>query len=385
MQEVDDYVHAKAEAGEAHVRSALNFSGEQPASLFWPMFESAPSGLLILTQDGRIRTANNRLLSMFGYSRDEIVGHPMEMLLPIRSRAGHVGRRSEYVRHPTARPMGQGRDVTGLRSDGIEFPLEIGLNVIEAAGERIVIATVLDITERKRTEIQLREAKARLEEFSYVASHDLRSPIRGIANLIEFLREDLGDDARPELLRHVDRMTQRVEAAEKLITDLLAYARAGKREMVSDTVSLAKLVPWIVELEGFPKGFKVEMDLPENTFSGSETAIAMVIRNLISNAVKHHDRDEGIVRVRASFEHDWVIVEVSDDGPGIPESAQDRVWRLFQRLNPGKGDGSGLGLALVRRLVEGNGGAISLDSVDGKRGTTFRVQWPRYVRADQND
>jgi PAS domain S-box-containing protein len=339
----------------------------------------------LVSADGRIRTANFRLLDMFGYSRDDIIGQPIEMLLPLRARTSHVGRRSEYVRHPSARPMGHGRDLTGLRSDGIEFPLEVGLNSFDIDDERIVIATVVDITERKRTEIQLREAKARLEEFSYVASHDLRSPIRGIANLIEFLREDLGEDARPELLRHVDRMAQRVEAAEKLITDLLAYARAGKRETSTDSVSLAKLVPWIVELEGFPEGFNVEFDVPEETFAGSETAIAMVIRNLISNAVKHHDKGEGTISVRGWFEHNWVVIEVADDGPGIPESAQDRVWRLFQRLNPGNGGGSGLGLALVRRLVEGNGGAISLQSVDGERGTTFRVQWPRYVRADQND
>lgn len=385
MHNVEDYVHAKADASDAHARSALNFDETEPTSLFWPMFENAVSGLLIVSADGRIRKANKRLLSMFGYSHDDIVGHSVEMLLPMRARASHVGRRSEYVRHPTARPMGHGRDLTGLRSDGIEFPLEVGLNGLDINDERVIIATVIDITQRKRSEIQLREAQARLEEFSYVASHDLRSPIRGIANLIEFLREDLGEDARPELLRHVDRMTQRVEAAEKLITDLLAYARAGKNEATTDAVSLAKLVPWIVELEGLPEGFRVEIDVPEETFAGSETAIAMVVRNLISNAAKHHDKEQGTISVRGRLEHDWVVVEVTDDGPGIPEAAQDRVWRLFQRLNPARGNGSGLGLALVRRLVEGNGGAISLHSSDGERGTTFRVQWPRYVRADQND
>ncbi|WP_156840146.1 sensor histidine kinase [Novosphingobium aquimarinum] len=153
---------------------------------------------------------------------------------------------------------------------------------------------------------------------------------------------------------------------------------------MTDTVSLSKLVPWIVELEGLPEGFTMEIDVPEETFVGSETAIAMVIRNLISNAAKHHDKEDGTITVRAWFEHNTCVIEVADDGPGIPEVAQDRVWRLFQRLNP-KGEGSGLGLSLVRRLVEGIGGTISMHSVDGERGTTFRVEWPRFARADHDD
>ncbi|WP_156840147.1 PAS domain S-box protein [Novosphingobium aquimarinum] len=222
MPKLDDYVQTRNDANGAGERSALNFAASRSESLLWPMFESAPSGLLIVSQDGRIQAANRRLLAMFGYTHDELIGRSVEMLLPLRGRAGHVGRRSGFMRQPAARAMGRDRDLTGLRSDGMEFPLEIDLNAIDIDGERIAIATVVDITERRRAEIQLREAKARLEEFSYVASHDLRSPIRGIANLIEFLREDLGEDARPDLLRHVDRMTQRVEAAEKLIVDLLA-------------------------------------------------------------------------------------------------------------------------------------------------------------------
>jgi PAS domain S-box-containing protein len=384
MPKLDEQVRTKDDTGDAETRSALKFAFFEPESLFWPMFESAPSGLLIVSQDGRIQTANRRIREMFGYTVDELVGHSVEMLLPMRGRAVHVGRRSEYMRHPSARAMGQGRDLTGLRSDGKEFPLEIGLNAIDSDGERIAIATVIDITERRRAEIQLREAKARLEEFSYVASHDLRSPIRGIGNLIEFLREDLGEDARPDLLRHVDRMAQRVEAAEKLIADLLAYARAGKSESTTDSVSLSQLVPWIVELEGLPERFNIEIDVPNETFTGSETAIAMVIRNLVSNAVKHHDKEDGTIAVRAWFENSHCVIEIADDGPGIPEVAQDRVWRLFQRLNP-KGEGSGLGLSLVRRLIEGNGGSISMHSVDGERGTTFRVHWPRFARADHDD
>lgn len=385
MAKAHEYIHQGMADSSAQTRSAMSFARTEDDSLFWPLFANSPSGLIIVSGNGCIRSVNSRLLEMFGYCEDDVVGQTIEMLMPVRARAVHVASRTEYVRHPKARAMGAGRDLTGLRSDGIEFPIEVLVNPVDYHGEQVIMAMVIDITERRRTEKQLREAKARVEEFSYVASHDLRSPIRGIANLIEFLREDLGEGATPEILRHVDRMAMRVEAAEKLINDLLAYARAGKGEASLDTISLKQLVPWIVELEGFPESYRIDIDVPEGTFWGSETELAMVIRNLVGNAVKHHDRESGTITVRAWFENSSCIIEVADDGPGIPASAQDRVWRLFQRLNPKNVEGSGLGLALVRRTVEGNGGSISLHSTDGERGATFRVEWPRFPRADHDD
>lgn len=357
----------------------------EPHDAFHAIFENAPFGMLVATSDGLIAAVSARLLEMFGYAREELVGKKIEMLLPPRNREAHVSQRTAYAVERGTRAMGAGRDLTGLRKDGLEFPLEIGLSTVETPLGVMCCATIVDITERKRGELKLREANARLEEFSYVASHDLRSPIRGIASLVEFLREDLGEDIGLDLSRHLDRMSERVEMVDKLIADLLAYARAGKGERRSDTVSLARLVPAIVELESPPASYTIDINVPEETFIASETAIATVLRNLISNAIRHHDRDGGEVTVRGHFTGSTCVIEVADDGPGIPEAAQERVFRLFQRLGTRDSGGTGLGLALVRRLVEGHGGSITLISRDGERGTTFRVAWPRFARTDHDD
>ncbi|MDE8654031.1 sensor histidine kinase [Novosphingobium album (ex Liu et al. 2023)] len=358
---------------------------EHAGAAFHAIFDSAPHGMLLVEASGRIFAANPRVSEMFGFEPGELVGESIEALLPHRYRAGHRTLRDGYAAAPVGRAMGQGRDLTGLRKDGVEFPLEIGLNSIETSGGRMTCAAIIDITERKRGEIRLREANMQLQEFTYVASHDLRSPIRGIANLIEFIREDCGDDVPLAVLRNLDRMDERIGKVEKLINDLLAYARAGRSIGKLETISLPRIVAEIIELENPPAGLVVTTDLAEDTFDGARTPLTTVIRNLLSNAIKHHDRKDGHIAIRAHFEGSECIIEVEDDGPGIPQPAQERVFRLFQTLTASQRSGAGIGLAVVQRLVDRHGGAISIFSRDGERGTRFRVSWPRYVRTDLDD
>jgi signal transduction histidine kinase len=157
-----------------------------------------------------------------------LIGQPIEILLPHRDRAHHVALRDGFIKEPEVRPMGLGRDLAGRRRDGMEVPVEIALTYVDTPQGRLTCALVIDITTRKRAELRLREANIQLEEFTHVASHDLRSPLRGIANLIEFIEEDYGELAPPEVRRNLGRMADRVAAMERLIDDLLTYARAGR-------------------------------------------------------------------------------------------------------------------------------------------------------------
>ena len=372
--------------GKAILASVIDVSQRrQLESGFRAVVEAAPYGMLLTDTRGIITMTNGRLNTMFGYAGAELLGQPIEMLLPRRQRQAHVAERDAYARSPTPRVMGSGRDLTGRRKDGIEIPVEIALSSVTTAAGRMSLAAVVDITQRKRAELKLSEANAQLEEFVYVASHDLRSPIRAIASLVDFIREDYGEISPPPLLRNLERMNQRVKRMEGLIEDLLVYAGASKRSVKIEPIDLPALIEDVLELDPLPSGMKLELDIDVPIFNGAKTPLTTVLRNLYNNAIKHHDRPGGCIKVYARETGEHCIIDVVDDGPGIPEAAQERVFRLFQTLMASDGKGSGLGLALVQRLVEGHGGRIELLSADGERGCTFRVWWPCFMRSDLVD
>ncbi|WP_299193155.1 PAS domain-containing sensor histidine kinase [uncultured Erythrobacter sp.] len=349
---------------------------------FHSVFENAPYGMLMVDDQGVIAAANDHLSSLFGYPREELIGEKIEKLLPARYRTDHVQKREGYASDPSARAMGRGRDLTGLRRDGVEFPLEIGLSRVETSHGQMTCAAIIDITERQRFELRLREANSQLEEFTYVASHDLRSPIRGISNLIEFVREDMAEGQHDAMQKNLDRMDKRVHAVERMIDDLLTYARAGRRAVEVEEINLKDLISEIVSLEDLPVGFSVNFEVPDESFVGARTPLTTVIRNLISNAVKHHDKEVGTISVNASYSGNTCLIEVSDDGPGIPDNARERVFRLFQTLKSSERKGEGLGLAVAQRLATGHGGHLELVPHSAERGACFRVSWPRFTRTN---
>ena len=246
----------------------------------------------------------------------------------------------------------------------------------------MVCASILDITERQRTERHLREVNAQLEEFTYVASHDLRSPIRGISNLIEFIREDFEEGQLDATMKNIERMEKRVHSVEKLIDDLLTYARAGRRAVELERTSLSEILSDIIAIEDIPAGFTVKVEASDEPFEGARTPLTTVLRNLVSNAIKHHDKETGVVTVQGQLTSDQCVIDIADDGPGIPDNARERVFRLFQTLKASERGSSGLGLAVAQRLATGHGGRLELLPSICERGTCFRVSWPRFTRTD---
>ena len=373
-------------AGTMTVASLIDISARlRMEDGFRAMVDAAPNGLLMTDSKGRIALANQVLCLMFGYEKDELIGQPIEMLLPARHRIDHVPKRDGFAASPSKRNMGVGRDVTGLRKDGRELPLEIGLSSIITENGPMTLAAVVDITVRKRAELRLREANAQLEEFTYVSSHDLRAPIRGILTLLEWIKEDLGATAPDSVFTNMERMNIRLARMDQLIGDLLVYARSGRRSAQIERIDLASLVAEIVELEPVPVGMNLDFDLGAQTIEGARTPLQTVLRNLYSNAIKHHDKPDGHIWFKAREFGGYCVISVIDDGPGIPESAHSRVFRLFQTLTSTERKGSGLGLAVAKRLTESHGGRIELTSVKNQPGCTFKVWWPKFMRSDLND
>jgi PAS domain S-box-containing protein len=346
--------------------------------MFQRMVEAAPCGMVMIDGRGRIVLVNPHAELMFGYARTELIGNALEMLLPERFVAIHGNHRSAFAAAPSIRQMGVGRDLTARRKDGTEFPVEIGLNPVPGEEGGLVLAAVTDITRRKTMELELQQANANLEEFSYAASHDLKSPLRGIADLIEWIVEDLGGRETPEVARNFRRVGDRIRRLEQIIDDLLIYARAGRTSTDVALVEPRALIEGVLELQPPPPGFRISVRVDAEPFVTTKTPLEAVLRNLIGNAVKHHDRQAGTVEIRVEDAGRYCVFTVSDDGPGIPLAAQERVFRMFQTLSPTSSGESGMGLALSKRFVECHGGRIALESADGMRGTSFRVWWPRF-------
>ncbi|HCX80743.1 MAG: PAS domain-containing sensor histidine kinase [Curvibacter sp. RIFCSPHIGHO2_12_FULL_63_18] len=350
---------------------------------FRQVVEMAPNGMVMIDKSGTIEMVNTQAESIFGYSRSELLGQSIDMLLPARFRGAHPHHRASYFSDPSPRAMGSGRDLYGLRKDGSEFPVEIGLNPILTATGVKILSAIVDITARKQSEQQLSNLVGQLtrsnddlNNFAYVASHDLKSPLRGVDQLATWIAEDLGDSLSSETQDHLRLMRSRISRMEMLLDDLLAYSRVGQSDNPVGAVNTGNLVRDIFELAASRKNIAlvVAEDMP--IVRTQKVPLELVLRNLINNAIKHHDKPVGTIRVHARPCPGGYEFTVQDDGPGIPPEHQKRVFTIFQTLKPrDEVEGSGMGLAIVKKAVETVGGVVTLES-DGQTGCAFRFTWP---------
>ncbi len=350
-----------------------------PAALLAQAFDAAPNGFMLVDEDGTIVAANCALETMLGYPNGTLLGQPMAKLIPQRHRDGHADLMAGYHLAGRARPMGQGRDLTALCAGGRELPVEVGLSQVHWQGRPLAMAAVTDIGVRKQLEAELRQANADLEEFTFVASHDLRSPLRGIGDLVEWITADLGAAAPPEVTRNLGRISQRTRRLEQVIGELLAYSRAGHASRSPDRIDLDALVRGILEMQPLPSGFEIDLDIVLPAFHGSRIPLETALRNLLANAVKHHDRAQGRLRVVARQEATHCEISVIDDGPGIAQRA--REW-MFEHVPAPLGHAAGVagfGLALTKRLINTHGGRIDVVSPFAQgRGSCFLISWPLF-------
>ena len=211
--------------------------------------------------------------------------------------------------------------------------------------------------------------------------------LRGISDLIEWIGQDLDEGRLDDVRRNLDRVAPRIQRMESLMDDLLRYARAGKTTSEFRPVNLLQLVHDILELQPMPPHISLDLSglaFPE--FSAAHTPLSTVLRNLMANAVKHHDRPQGRLTIAAKADGNHVMITVTDDGPGVPPQATRRIFQLFQTLSTPRSDSSGIGLALCKRMSEAHGGHIDVVSpVAGERGAQFRVWWPRYPRRTNDE
>ena len=484
---------------------SLSFDGIRNSDWFELIVEGVPVALLMADEQRRISLVNRNTEILFGYLRSELLGEPLELLVPRRFREQHAAQVSNYLEAPTQRRMGAGRELFGRRKNATEMPIEIGLSPIRTAegvftlasiiditerkraeeverqmaalvesaddaivaknldgiiiswnpgaerllgysvkeiigqpvtrllpedrveeeamilgrirrGERVAQFETLrrkndgslvevsltispirdtdgrivgaskimrDITERKRSEMALRRSNAELaqmntelDNFVYTASHDLRAPLTGIGSIVQWIIEDdraLAEESRGRL----GLILTRVERMKQLLTDIRDYARNDRNAVHSGTpVSAATLVANVAATAHVPPGFSIRVDPSLEPVQVLRVPLEQVLHNLVSNAIKHHDRPAGAVTVSVQHHAPWLRFSVIDDGPGIPEEYRETIFEMFKTLKPrDEVEGSGMGLALVRKIVGKMGGRCGVDPA-AKRGSDFWFEWP---------
>lgn len=359
------------------------------------LFEASTEGILISDTSGSIVMMNQMAEQLFGYKRTELIGENIDQLVPDRLRERHHKLRERYYERPITRPMGQGIELVIKNKEGNEIPVEISLNYFYQDEEMYVISHIMDITERRRAQSELKQAyadlkrsadelkrsNAELEQFAYVASHDLQEPLRMVTSYTELLEKRYGDRLDEDAHDFIHYAVDGAHRMQHLINDLLQYSRLGTKAKPfeeTDAKLLAEAAAKNLEQLIREQQADVRINgLPR--LKGDPTQLTQLFQNLIQNAIKFRGEEPPRVDIAAKEHPEHWEFTVRDNGIGIDPKYRDRIFMIFQRLhNREVYPGSGIGLALCKKIVERHAGEIWMDSKPGA-GTDFHFTISKHL------
>ncbi len=357
--------------------------------------EAAPNAMIMVNRGGEIIMVNAQAERVFGYSRAELLGRPVEMLVPPRIRGHHAGLREAFTVDPQVRPMGAGRDLFGLKKDGSEFPVEIGLNPIAMDGEMMVLSAIVDISERKAAEAALRESQERAQalhaellhmsrlsamgQMGAMVAHELNQPLTAIRNYMEAAGALLRRGTNVPMTRlstAIERAAEQAVRAAQIVQQLRGFASRGDAEkrieaipkLVREAAELA-----LVGMRQHGTVIRVDGNLADVSVLVDKIQMQQVLLNLLRNAAEAvADRERCDIALLAEATDDLVRISVVDNGPGLPEEVRAK---LFQPFVSTKKTGMGVGLSICHSIVTAHNGRIWADS-NPTGGTIFNLALP---------
>ena len=352
-------------------------------ALLATIVESSDDAILSKSLDGVITSWNLGAERLFGYTADEAIGKYVVMLIP------------EELRQEESFILGQLRrglktdhfETVRLHKNGSRINVSVTASPLRDASGDVVGASkcVRDISARKLAEAEAAEytralvrSNKALDEFAYAASHDLKAPLRVIGNTAKWIEEDLDAYFTSDARENMSLLRTRVHRMEQLLDDLLDYSRIGRRldaEFV-ESVPGDVLVREVLALLRPPPEFVIDVSPSFATIRVCRMPLQQILLNLVGNAIKHHHAGAGLIELAVELSSAMLIFSVKDDGPGIAPQFQDRIFNMLQTLRPrDQVEGSGMGLAIVRKYVEVFGGTVWVESAEG-HGSTFHFTWP---------
>ena len=349
------------------------------------MLRSTLDSIITMTADGVVLEFNPAAERTFGYTREEAVGqHLGDLIVPERFRDAHRAGLKRYIETGEAHVIGQRLELPALRKDGSEFQSELTITRSDIGGVATFTGVLRDISQRKQQETereQLIKALARsnqeLDQFAYVASHDLKAPLRGIANLSQWIEEDLGERLGGENKEQMEMLRGRVHRMEALIDGILQYSRAGRVKARPEDIDTGALVHDVLELMAPPRSIQIVVAPDMPLVRAEKIPLQQVFMNLLGNAIKHAGATDPKIEISWQDAGPFYEFSVGDNGQGIAPQYHDRIFGIFQTLEArDKVEGTGIGLSVVQKIVEAKGGRVWVESEVGQ-GARFKFLWPK--------
>ena len=358
------------------------------------LFRHSNDGILLANLSLKIVDANQKVLELLTYSREDILALKISDLYSPEVSLSLEEFWQQLMKNGVAHVETHCR-----KRDDVYFPAELSASLVEIGGKRVIQAIVRDITLRLQAEAawqaandelehrvqertaELAAANEQLEQFAYVASHDLRAPLRGISSLAMWIEEDLEDVLKDETREYMNLLHRRIHRMEALIEGILEYSRLDSAETQLERVDVTELLNEVIDLLNPPPTLSVKVGNAMPILMTERIKLGQVFSNLIGNAIKYHDKLNGYIHITVQHNGQFYEFEVADNGPGIAPEYHQKIFGIFETLQArDQVESSGVGLALVKKIVEMEGGRISVQSDEGE-GARFRFTWP----VSQND